>query len=1078
MKNYVQFIRALRKATLFFALSLFGLMLLDIPVLAQEDSSEESITSPKEKDKDTEDEFTLEEIVVTGSIIRNTGMEAPTPVTVVTLDEVNTLGPVNVIEGLAELPQFYGSATTQDPGEINFNGQFGAARTSWFESGGAGTLNMRGLQSRRSLQLLDGRRVVQSSLFGGPDINLFPKNLLRSVESVTGGATATYGTDAVAGVVNYILNTQYEGIRANVQWGMTEKGHNKNDQLSFTAGFQLTDSTRIVYSAEKSRQDPIRGNDILDYDWYDAWALLPNTAAGAGSSQDNPLLIPYPRVYSMNDSLDGIINFGGSIGRYIFNADGYATPFVMGAPCNPNQGCSTVNGGSGTDNSLPYFEITPESSRENFFGYIEHMLKHNLKVYGQAMYGKSNVTTKGGGGAFPDPPGTMFDRGFHIYSGNPYLPADMQAIFDNNVLATDPDNGAEYAMFGRRGALEDLGANTWFLDETKTLSLTAGMEYNITSGFLNDWQVRSYFQYGETDAKRMQRGGLRLDRIYLAMDVVPDPLNNNEPICNVVLTNRDAAPGTPGYDVYQMYQDCVPLNLFGRGNASPEAIAWVTGFEPGVAMHANGYISDTETLPHDYISSEDKTRILNIDQYVFDITADGPISDGWGAGPIKAGVGYGYRKESFTQVVEVGPGGNVNVDPTGRPVLANSTATVNTGLGIRGVPGGNMASGNLVEIQFSAVPFARGEQDVHEAFGQLWVPLITDKPFFKKLTLDTKARWAKYSGSGNVGSWKGGLGWVIFNDLKLRGSYSKDVRAANMAEKYDRTGGVGNVTDWQMDPTGQTSYAVTRRSNGSPDIEPEDGTTLTIGAVYQPGWLEGLTFSADYLHIEIKDNITKKTSAEVVEGCYEGDQELCALITRGGDLDPVSGLNFITLVGEPYINQDLVKMAGVDVEMNYNTSIDLFGGGETAGLRLVGAYMAERVNTNKGVITHLEGTLYAPKYNATLTGRYTRGGLGVAMVAKYTSPQKINRFWNNTTWNVSDNTYEAEIICNANVSYRWKLDKGNMSLYANISDLFDKGPQQSPGAFSTLFGGGTGLGVLGDERGRRFVVGLTYEFKE
>src|SRR5688572_25887833 len=133
-----------------------------------------------------------EEIIITGSRLRTSGIDMPSPVTVVSREEVSVIAPTNLVEGLAELPQFYGSNTTQNPG-------------NFFVTEGAGSLNLRGLQSKRTLQLLNGRRVVQSTIFGGPDINLFPESVISSVETVTGGASEAYGTDAVAGRVNSSL---------------------------------------------------------------------------------------------------------------------------------------------------------------------------------------------------------------------------------------------------------------------------------------------------------------------------------------------------------------------------------------------------------------------------------------------------------------------------------------------------------------------------------------------------------------------------------------------------------------------------------------------------------------------------------------------------------------------------------------------------------------------------------------------------------------------------------------------------------------------------------------------------------
>ena len=235
-----------------------------------------------------------EEIIVTGSRITNTsGMETPVPVTVVTPAELSVLAPTNLIEGLSELPQFYSSATTQNP-------------SAFFTSTGAGSLDLRGLQSKRTLQLLDGRRVVPSTIFGGPDINLFPENVVRSVETVTGGASAAYGTDAVAGVVNFVLDKQLKGIKANVQYGANSKGDNSTYKVSAGGGFDAGQKTHILFNVEKERQDPIWGADVAKYDWYQNRGLINNPAAGAGSSQANPFYIAVNDIRALGYDMDGI----------------------------------------------------------------------------------------------------------------------------------------------------------------------------------------------------------------------------------------------------------------------------------------------------------------------------------------------------------------------------------------------------------------------------------------------------------------------------------------------------------------------------------------------------------------------------------------------------------------------------------------------------------------------------------------------------------------------------------------------------------------------------------------------------
>ena len=265
----------------------------------------------------------LEEIIVTGSRLRTSGMDMPNPVTVVTREEVSIIAPTNLVEGLAELPSSTARIRPKTPATFS-------------SRKGAGSLNLRGLQSKRTLQLLNGRRVVQSTIFGGPDINLFPENVISSVETVTGGASAAYGTDAVAGAVNFILDTDFEGIRANISGGANDKGHGDHYEASFGAGFALGEKTHLLVSLEKSEQDPIGGEQALDYDWYRARALLENTAAGAGTTPDNPAFVPYDQVRNLSASLDGILYLPAAAGgTQIFDANGKLSPSSWAVPATP-----------------------------------------------------------------------------------------------------------------------------------------------------------------------------------------------------------------------------------------------------------------------------------------------------------------------------------------------------------------------------------------------------------------------------------------------------------------------------------------------------------------------------------------------------------------------------------------------------------------------------------------------------------------------------------------------------------------------------------------------------------------------
>jgi iron complex outermembrane receptor protein len=996
-----------------------------------------------------------EEIVVTGSRLRTSGMDMPNPVTVVTQAEISVIAPTNMIEGLAELPQFYMSNTTQNTG-------------GFFTTEGAGSLNLRGLNSKRTLQLLDGRRVVQSTIFGGPDINLFPAGVIRSIETVTGGATAAYGTDAVAGVVNFMLDTDFEGFRANLSGGANEEGDGDHYEASFSAGFALGERTHLLVSVEKNEQDPIWGDQIKDYDWYRARALVNNPAAGAGTSPDNPFYIPVSDLYSADYSVDGILHLPAAAGGdQILDANGNPSPFVNGAPCALGpppalevMGCSTTNGGSGVESGLQTYQISPDSGRENLFAYLEHDFG-NLTVFGQAISGEAEFTSANFGGLFGNPPGAFFDRSFTIYSGNPFLPASIQAAMTANNLPS--------VQFSRIGAAEDLAFDAYTQQITETDSLTGGFDYEFSGdGFFgrNEWVVQGYYQSGETDVQAIQRGGVRLDRVYLAADVVNTP---SGPACNVAVVS--AANGTP------IYQDCVPLNLFGRGQASPAAVDWVTGFEAGVPIHADGFLSATESIPHDYISSADKRRVIAIKQDVWEFSADGQIAEGW-AGPITMAFGYGFREESFDQVVEVGPGGNINADPRARPVMASTPANT-AQFGVRGVPGGALASGNSVEIQFSNVPFARGEQDVKEAFTEFLIPLINDRPGAQQLNFSAAARWADYSGAGQVQSWKGGLDWAIVDSFRLRTTVSQDVRAASMGEKFDRTGGISpNFTDLGIVPN-PNPYNATQYSNGTPDIQPETAKTKTLGFVYQPAEINGLSVSLDWYEVIVQDNIQQTTAQSVINGCYqENEPFLCSLITREGP--PVSGVNTISLIGVPYFNQNAVEAKGVDFEVNYRRGVDFFGGGDI-GLRFLGSWLDERNNVSStGAVTPLAGTFGLPEWTSLIQGNYFKDRMSVSLSYRYADSQVANQNWNfngnSTRWDVPDNEIASENVWDTRFSYRFDTGGGAVNFFLNINNLFDQDPEENLTVYSSNFSAGTGLGVTGENRGRRVTVGANLNF--
>lgn len=985
----------------------------------------------------------IEEVTVTGSRIQQKGMTTPTPVAALSAAEITGMSPGPVVETLGQLPQFYSSAAVS-----NFN----TGANNFFTSAGGGSLNLRGVGAKRTLTLLDGRRVVDSTVYGGPDVNLFPKSVLKSVEIVTGGASAAYGTDAVAGVANFILDTKFSGIRGHAQRGQTSRGDNQNSEFSITLGQKLGERAHILFSADHYEQDPV--DTFAGRDWYQGWGLV--QVAAAGTSRDNPKFVPAPYVTSRNASYDGVIlgwqptagnTVPASFGQMIFDSNGQVSPFQYGNISSALNGAqSTLGGGSGTDNNADRPNLQPGSDSTHAFAYLDMDVTPNTNVYFQGLYGKQSVKATNLGGDFQAGAGQPIT----IFAGNAFLPDSLrQAMADNNI--------ASFTM-GRIGNSLDIANNAYVEQDTTVKSGTLGFKSNVQSGFLAGWTLDGYYQYGKTNVTAAQIGGIRIDRLYMALDAVTDPATGAT-ACHVTLVSG-------------LYPDCVPLNLFGRGNASQAAVNWVTGFDPGVAVTTTPYLPGYPPETYSYVGGEDKLRLIALEQHVAEFTASGEVWQGLGAGPVTMAVGAHYRRESVDQQVQASQG-NPAADPAVRPVPANDPT-----LGIRGVPGG--AANNSVEFQFSKVPFIRGAFDVKEMFTEVNVPLLADKPLMQRLGFNGALRWADYGGSGTIWSYKAGLDAELTRDIRLRGTYSRDVRAANLGERFDRTGGSANITDFGL--PGNPAYPVTVVQGGNPNVNPEKADTFTVGAVYRPQWLPGLDLSVDWLSVSLKGSIESFTAQQIITACYQqGNTDQCKYITR----DTTTGNIFI--VNQTVQNVSKAKIWGVDYEMGYSHRVHVLGGGEMVGARVFATYLGENSTTSStGVKTDLAGVtgydaggvnVSLPKWKLTANLNYSRGPFSAFVQARYIDAGRLSAAYNlNGAWDVADNHVAGVTYLDARLGYKLEIGSGTVEIFANGNNLADRAPPIVPN-YSQFTTAPTQYNAsLFDVLGRRFAMGFKLDF--
>jgi len=902
------------------------------------------------------------EVTITGSRIQQrSGMVTPTPVTMVTADDLQNLAPGTLMDALEELPQFVNSGTVETAG-------------SWTSVGGQSVLNLRGIGSNRTLVLLNGRRVVPTNRLSTIDVSLFPQPLVQRVEVVTGGASAAYGSDAVSGVVNFILDTEFTGLEAEVQGGQTSRGDQDNYSVSLAGGRAVGSRAHAVFGLDYYKSGEI--SNYHDRDWYQDWGVL--TLPG---NTDGPLRVRRPNVHSMEATYGGLIRTGPLAGTQ-FLADGTPAPFQDGTIVNSNR--SMQVGGDGINFARDEM-VVPSQKRYSAFGNLKYDIGDETSAFVQALYGYSLVDNYKLGYVISGPWAAT------IYDDNAFLPESIRTRMQ--------EEGITQFTFSTRRRADELN-NARAPLESKMFSVTTGID-----GKLGNWRYNTYYQYGQS-TRFLELHGFRVDRLYKGLDAVRDAQGNI--VCRSTLSFPD--------------DGCVPLNLFGIGQYSEEAREWVQG---------SGWL-DTE-----------------VTQHVAEASINGDLFDNW-AGPVSFAAGVSYKKDKLDQV-----GG----DPNGSPVPDPPNGPVRPAAeeGYRGLPAVYVGYGLIDRAGFVSIG---GEFDVKEIFTETIVPLVRNVTGFQSVDLTLAGRFADYSGSGGSWAWKGGLDWQVTDAWRIRLTRSRDVRAGTLAERFDITRTGANIVDPFL--PGNPEYQIRTVFGGNPAVEPEEADTITFGTIYQPTWLPGFAVSADVYDIKIRGAIAQLGNQNIIDQCFAGVQRLCDLIVR----NPETGA--IDNVFNTYINVDQARTRGLDLEMSYGRPIELFGGGERLRVRLIGTYTDEASTTNLGAekIDRANQTGAAggvPRLQANLGITYSRGPLTVNWQERFIRHGKWDASWVEGV-DIDDNSVPSRSYSSVRVTYDLEALGGQTSVFANVSNLFDRAPPE--GATQSLF----------SAVGRAYTVGVKVAF--
>jgi iron complex outermembrane receptor protein len=452
---------------------------------------------------------TIDAVVVTGSRIVRNGYAAPTPVTVAPVTQLEAFTPSDISDALAKLPVFNGS-TLQSAGS---NG-----------SGVAGNyLNLRSFGINRTLILMDGVRVAPTNFNGQVDANSIPQMLLQRVDVVTGGASAVYGSDAVTGVVNFIMDTHFQGLKAMADTGISSRGDSASARYGIAGGTSLFGGKgHVVASFEHFQQGG------LTHDQRDYGQQRP-AYVGAGTAASPYTLVNYPTI--PRTAAGGYVLSGPFAGQQ-FLSNGQLGAYTPGAP--------TASANVSTGGDAAYYNNTslysPQASNQAY-GRFEYEFTDNLTGFVQL----TDTETQNSNSGSNWPPQTLT-----IYSGNPYLPASAQA----QLTAA---NAASFNLSSFPRDLELASVQKQLSDDT---SITAGL-----TGKLADFKWSTTYSHGSSIFRQSLTNNINVPNFLAALDAVKDPSGNT--VCRVTITN-------PG-----LYPGCAPIDMFGAGNESAAAKAFI-----------------------------------------------------------------------------------------------------------------------------------------------------------------------------------------------------------------------------------------------------------------------------------------------------------------------------------------------------------------------------------------------------------------------------------------------------------------------------------------------------------------------
>jgi iron complex outermembrane receptor protein len=954
------------------------------------------------------------EVVITGSRIVRNGFTAPTPVTVLGADRLEQRAATNVGDVVNEIPAFLASQTPAAQG-LNANGPYVGGRM----------LNLRGLDPKRTLVLVDGKRFVPATTFGTVDTNLIPASLIERVDVVTGGASAAYGSDAVAGVVNMILDHRFNGIKAAIEGGASTRGDAQFQSYSLAWGGSFAgDRGHVVLSGEYEQSDGV--GKCMVRDWCAAEVLNFGRSGSALVNVPNtPANNILPNIHTSTISQRGVINAitlanGTTINAITtaginttspllgtsFTTAGAPTPFAYGTYANT----LFMVGGEG-HNEDGYFGVPIVAPTERWV--LTALANFEVSDHIRAGLDLSYGDFKGFGNSIQ-----YKNTATPISKANPFIPAAL--------LATMNANSINSFSLGR--TYGDIG-DPFFNTHNKTFRAVASLEGELGGS----WKWDAYYQFGRNDFRSDLLGGVISARAVKAINSV---LNGSGQIVCAVNADATTANDDP---------NCAPLNPFGN-QVSAAARRYVT---------ANGFQTDVTT---------EHVAAANVRGEPFSL---------W-AGPISVAVGGEFRSDKIA--------GDADIFSKGAPDNPDTPNAVDV-LGPNGFFAGNgskiAGKVDVVEGYFEAlIPLAK----------DITLAKRLDVDGAVRRTHYSRSAPTAASSSVDVTTWKVGVVWEPTDFLRFRAARSEDIRAPNVSELFGpQTSGFGILNDPAQGGL-QTNPVVLSGSNPNlvPEVAETWTAGMVVRPPADWGVFNRAGLSLDYYKITIDQAIGVLGAQTIANRCFQGATEFCALIVRSpaGVITQISDIqqnvNQLKTSGldlEFSWRQPLGNAGDLDFRMLGNYVWHLITV-DSAGALDRADQTGVRGGTQPGVPRYTLDWLLnwnRDRWHVNFHGKYIPEGRYNALFIGPKDPRwqaalndpKNPLFGATSNINTVEAAFYADLTVQYDVVY---AGTRKLTAFLGVNNLTDVQPPLVPGA------NGSGQSILFDPVGRNFRGGLRFRY--